>query len=209
MSMIAAEVEARTDDALTFYVQAEDHPKNGVLFGFWLYLMSDAFIFACLFACYAVLGRHYNAGPTGHEVFDLSELAVSTGALLLSSVTYGFAMLEMARKHKAAVLGWLAIAGLFALLFLGLEIHEFTGMVAEGAGPDRSAFLSSFFALVGTHGLHVTFGCLWLATVMVQVGRYGLTDDNCRRLNCLSLFWHFLDLVWIGVFSVVYLIGVM
>ncbi|MDN5873196.1 MAG: cytochrome c oxidase subunit 3, partial [Sinobacteraceae bacterium] len=151
---------------------------------------------------------HYNAGPSGHDVFDLTELAVSTGALLLSSVTYGFAMLEMARKHKGAVLAWLAVAGALALVFLGLEIKEFTGMVAEGAGPGRSAFLSSFFALVGTHGLHVTFGVIWLVTLMVQVGRYGLISDNCRRLACLSMFWHFLDLVWIGVFSVVYLIGV-
>ncbi|MGH8456293.1 MAG: cytochrome o ubiquinol oxidase subunit III [Stenotrophobium sp.] len=190
-----------------FYVTSEDHPQNGVLLGFWLYLMSDCLIFACLFACYAVYGHSYAAGPSGAHLFELPWLAVSTAALLLSSITYGFAMLEMARKRTAAVLIWLAITGGFGLVFLGLEVNEFTHLVLDGYGPSRSAFLSSFFTLVGTHGLHVTFGTIWLVTMMVQVGKFGLTADNQRRLACLSLFWHFLDLVWIGVFSFVYLIG--
>ncbi|MGH8462178.1 MAG: cytochrome o ubiquinol oxidase subunit III [Stenotrophobium sp.] len=197
------------DTAPRFYVTGEDHPENGVLFGFWAYLMSDCLIFACLFACYAVYGHSYAAGPSGADLFDLPLLAVSTAALLLSSITYGFAMLEMTRKRKGAVLAWLAITVCFGLVFLGLEVSEFTHMILDGAGPDRSAFLSSFFTLVGTHGLHVTFGTLWLVTLMVQVTRYGLTEDNQRRLACLSLFWHFLDLIWIGVFSFVYLIGVL
>lgn len=200
------------DDRTTpFHVMTEDHPENGTLLGFWLYLMSDTFIFISLFACYAVyaFGGHYAGGPIGAELFDLKMLAVSTGALLLSSLTYGFGMLELARERKAAVLVWLAVAGGFALVFLGLEIQEFAHLIAEGAGPGRSAFLSSFFALVGTHGLHVTFGIVWLITLMTQVGTHGLTGDNKRRLTCLSLYWHFLDLVWIGIFSFVYLIGVL
>ncbi|MGH8506576.1 MAG: cytochrome o ubiquinol oxidase subunit III [Stenotrophobium sp.] len=192
-----------------FYVSEEPHAGTNVLLGFWVYLMSDCLIFAVLFACYAVYGHNYAAGPSGADLFELPALAVSTAALLLSSITYGFAMLEMARKRKGAMLAWLVVTAGFGLVFLGLEVKEFAHMVAIGAGPDRSAFLSSFFTLVGTHGLHVTFGIIWMVTMMVQVTRYGLTADNQRRLACLSLFWHFLDLVWIGVFSFVYLIGVL
>ena len=192
-----------------FYCTQEPPSHNGTLLGFWIYLMSDCFIFAALFACNAVLGENYSAGPSGRDVFDLPALAVNTALLLLSSVTFGFAMLEMARERKRAMLGWLAVAGAFAVAFVGLEIHEFMSMIAAGAGPDRSAFLSSFFALVGTHGLHVTFGIIWLIVLMVQLGKYGLNEANRRRLRCLSLFWHFLDLVWVGVFSYVYLVGVL
>ena len=192
-----------------FFVAEEDHPQSGSVLGFWLYLMSDCFIFASLFVCNAVLGTSYAGGPSAKDVFDLNGLAINTAMLLFSSITYGFAMLEMARGRKKATLAWLAVAGLFAAAFVGFEINEFIHMVAEGAGPDRSAFLSSFFCLVGTHGLHVTFGIIWLITMMVQVSKYGLTADNQRRLSCLSMFWHFLDLVWVGVFSFVYLIGVM
>ncbi len=191
-----------------FYTREEVH-HNGTLLGFWIYLMSDLFIFASLFACNAVLGTNYAGGPTGSEVFDLPGLAVNTALLLVSSVTFGFAMLEMARKRKRAMLIWLGISGLLAAAFVGLEIHEFATMIAEGAGPQRSAFLSSFFTLVGTHGLHVTVGILWLTVLMVQIGRVGLTEANIRRLRCLSMFWHFLDLVWVGVFSYVYLVGVL
>jgi cytochrome o ubiquinol oxidase subunit 3 len=192
-----------------FLCHEEPPVHNGTLLGFWIYLMSDCFIFASLFACYAVLGTSYAGGPTGAEVLDLPGLAVNTALLLVSSVVFGFAMLEMARQRKGAMLGWLAIAGLLAAAFVGLEIREFLGMIAEGAGPDRSAFLSSFFTLVGTHGLHVTLGILWLIVMMVQVGKFGLNEANIRRLRCLSMFWHFLDLVWVGVFSYVYLAGVL
>lgn len=198
-----------SDAASPFYVTEETHAENGALLGFWIYLMSDCFIFAALFACNAVLGTSYAAGPTAKDVFDLTGLAVNTALLLLSSVTFGFAMLEMGRGRKPATLSWLAVAGLFAAAFVGLEVDEFAHLVAQGAGPGRSAFLSSFFTLVGTHGLHVTFGIVWLLTLMVQVAKYGLNEDNRRRLNCLSLFWHFLDLVWVGVFSFVYLVGVL
>ncbi|HWU69129.1 MAG TPA: cytochrome o ubiquinol oxidase subunit III [Stenotrophobium sp.] len=205
--MSAAAIETADNAVPQFYVKDEPHAEGGVLLGFWIYLMSDCLIFAVLFACYAVYGHNYAAGPSGAHLFELDWLAVSTAALLLSSITYGFAMLEMARKRKGAVLAWLAITACFGLVFLVLEVNEFTHMVLAGAGPDRSAFLSSFFTLVGTHGLHVTFGLIWMFTLMVQVARSGLTADHQRRLACLSLFWHFLDLVWIGVFSFVYLIG--
>ncbi|MBV8469637.1 MAG: cytochrome o ubiquinol oxidase subunit III [Pelomonas sp.] len=191
------------------YFVREHHPENGTLLGFWLYLMSDCLIFACLFAAYAVLGRSYAAGPSGADLFDLPVVAVNTALLLLSSITYGFAMLEMQRKKLRAVLVWLAITGLFGAGFLTLELTEFAHLIHEGAGPQRSAFLSSFFTLVGTHGLHVTFGIVWLVTLMFQLGKHGLSAANRRRLMCLSMFWHFLDVVWIGVFTFVYLMGVL
>jgi len=197
-------------DPTRFYdTGGHHHPQNGTLLGFWLYLMSDLLIFACLFAVYGVLGRSYAAGPTGADLFDLPLVAVNTAMLLLSSITYGFAMLSMQRRSTAGVLGWLAVTGLFGLAFLGLELYEFAHLVHAGAGPQRSAFLSSFFALVGTPGLHVAFGIVWLVVLMVQVRRFGLHEANRRRLMCLSLFWHFLDVVWIGVFTFVYLMGVL
>ena len=189
------------------YFVREHHPENGSLLGFWLYLMSDCLIFACLFATYAVVGRSYADGPTGAALFDLPLVAVNTAMLLLSSITYGFAMLAMQRKQLRSTLVWLGITGLFGLAFLSLEMYEFIHLIHEGAGPQRSAFLSSFFALVGTHGLHVTFGVIWLVTLMFQLNKHGLTPENGRRMMCLSLFWHFLDVVWICVFTVVYLMG--
>ena len=191
-----------------FFVR-EHHPENGTLLGFWLYLMSDCLIFACLFATYAVIGRNYAGGPTGAELFDLPLVAVNTAFLLLSSITYGFAMLEMQRKRQGATLAWLAVTGILGACFIALELYEFAHLIHEGAGPQRSGFLTSFFALVATHGLHVTFGIVWLITLMFQVKRHGLTSENGRRLMCLSMFWHFLDVVWIGVFTFVYLMGVL
>ncbi|OLP53666.1 cytochrome o ubiquinol oxidase subunit III [Rhizobium rhizosphaerae] len=191
-----------------FYLKEDHHPENSTLLGFWLYLMSDCLIFAVLFATYAVLGRNYAAGPSPADLFDLTLVAINTAMLLFSSITYGFAMLAMEKNNKKATLGWLAITGIFGLAFLFLELYEFHHLILEGAGPNRSAFLSAFFTLVGTHGLHVTFGCIWLVTLMVQVSLHGLIPENRRRLMCLSMFWHFLDVVWIGVFSLVYLIGV-
>jgi len=192
-----------------FYMTEEHHPENGTLLGFWIYLMSDCLIFAVLFATYGVLGRNYAGGPTGAQIFALPTVAVNTTLLLLSSITYGMAMVACQEGRAKATLGCLAITGLFGCGFLGLELSEFRHLIADGAGPQRSAFLSSFFTLVGTHGLHVTFGVVWLVTLMVQVSQRGLTETNRRRLMCLSLFWHFLDVIWIGVFSFVYLLGVM
>jgi cytochrome o ubiquinol oxidase subunit 3 len=179
------------------------------LLGFWLYLMSDCLVFACLFACYGVLGRSYGGGPTGAQLFELPVVAVNTALLLLSSITYGFAVLQMQRRRRAGTLAWLALTGLLGAGFVGIELHEFAHLIHEGAGPQRSAFLSSFFTLVGTHGLHVSFGIVWLVTLMIQVTKHGLSTANRRRLMCLSMFWHFLDVVWIGVFTFVYLMGVL
>jgi cytochrome o ubiquinol oxidase subunit III len=204
----AANADAHAAQANHFYLLKEHHSENGTLLGFWLYLMSDCLVFACLFAAYGVLGRSYAAGPSGAELFDLSLVAINTSLLLLSSITYGFAILEMQKRRKGAVLGWLFITGLLGAGFLGIELYEFAHLIHEGAGPQRSAFLSSFFTLVGTHGLHVTFGIIWLITLVVQVSKFGLTAANRRRLMCLSMFWHFLDVVWIGVFTFVYLMGV-
>ncbi|GLK77840.1 cytochrome o ubiquinol oxidase subunit III [Methylopila jiangsuensis] len=203
---MSAHASAAIDDK-TFYLREEHHPENGTLLGFWTYLMSDCLIFAVLFACYGVLGRNYAAGPSGADLFDLKLVAINTAFLLLSSITYGLAMLEMEKNRKGTTLFWLGVTGVFGACFLGLELYEFWHLIHEGATPQRSAFLSSFFALVGTHGLHVFFGCVWLITLMVQVGQRGLILENRRRLMCLSMFWHFLDVVWIGVFTFVYLMG--
>ncbi|MBB4952372.1 cytochrome o ubiquinol oxidase subunit 3 [Agrobacterium vitis] len=191
-----------------FYLTEDHHPESSTNLGFWLYLMSDCLIFAMLFATYAVLGRNYAAGPSPADLFDLKLVAINTAMLLFSSITYGFAMLAMEKNNKSATLAWLAITGLFGIVFIYLELYEFAHLIHEGAGPSRSAFLSAFFTLVGTHGLHVTFGIIWLVTLMVQVQKHGLNEANQRRLMCLSMFWHFLDVVWIGVFSYVYLLGV-
>ena len=196
--------------APVFYEREEHaHGDGGTLIGFWLYLMSDCLIFAILFATYGVLGRNYAAGPSGADLFDLRLVAVNTGLLLLSSITYGFAMLEMEKERVDTTLMWLAVTGLFGLGFLGIELYEFAHLIHEGATPQRSGFLSAFFTLVGTHGLHVTFGTIWLVVLMVQVRQRGLVIENQRRLMCLSMFWHFLDVVWIGVFTFVYLMGSM
>jgi cytochrome o ubiquinol oxidase subunit 3 len=198
---------AALPDSPRYYSTEEHHPENGTLLGFWLYLMSDCLIFSCLFAVYAVLGRNYAGGPTGAQLFDLPVVAINTSLLLVSSITYGFAMLEMQRDRRGWTVAWLAVTGLLGAGFIGWEMREFAHLIEAGAGPQRSAFLSAFFTLVATHGLHVTVGIIWLVTLMAQILRHGLLAENRRRLLCLSLFWHFLDVVWVGVFSVVYLLG--
>lgn len=200
-----------TADRNTFHLAEEhEHAEGGsTMLGFWIYLMSDCLIFAVLFATYGVLGGNYAAGPAPKDLFELPLVALNTAMLLFSSITYGFAMLAMQDGRKAATQAWLAVTGLFGLAFLGIELYEFAHLIHIGATPQRSAFLSSFFTLVGTHGLHVTFGILWLVTLMVQVARHGLIPANRRRLMCLSLFWHFLDVIWIGVFTFVYLMGML
>ena len=171
--------------------------------------MSDCILFATLFATYAVLSGSFAGGPTGRDIFELPYVLVETFCLLLSSVTYGFAMLAMHKGNQSGVMKWLAVTFLFGAAFIGMEINEFSHLIAEGFGPDRSAFLSGFFALIGTHGLHVFSGLVWMIVLMVQVAQNGLTATNQTRLMCLSLFWHFLDIVWICVFTVVYLMGVL
>lgn len=185
------------------------HPENGSLLGFWLYLLSDVLIFAALFAAYGVLGRSYAAGPSGADLFDLKLIAINTSLLLVSSITYGFAVIAMQKRNVAGTMMWLAATGLLGVGFLALELYEFMHLIHQGAGPQRSAFLTSFFALVGTHGIHVAFGVIWLVTLIVQIKKHGLVVANRRRVMCLSLFWHFLDVIWIGVFTFVYLMGVL
>ena len=185
---------------------APDHVPSQSVFGFWLYLMTDCIVFAALFAVFAVMGHEYAGGPSGKDLFEIRGVALETAVLLLSSITYGFAMLGAHKGKKGALLLWLGVTFLLGLAFLALELREFANLIAEGAGPSRSAFLSSFFTLVGTHGLHVTVGLLWMVVLVVQVVRSPeLTEKALRRLTCLSLFWHFLDVVWIGVFTFVYL----
>lgn len=200
-----------TDGAPIYWETEPHHHESGssTMLGFWLYLMSDCLIFAMLFASWGVYGRNFAGGPSSHELFDLKLVALNTALLLFSSITYGFAMIAAHARRKQAALGWLVVTLLFGLGFLGIELFEFHHFIHEGAGPWRSAFLSSFFALVGTHGLHVFFGSIWLVVLMVQVSTKGLIPANVRRLECLSLFWHFLDVVWIGVFTFVYLLGSM
>jgi cytochrome o ubiquinol oxidase subunit III len=198
------------EHVLYHVVDEHEHGEGGsTLLGFWLYLMSDCLIFAVLFATYGVLGGNYAAGPSPKDLFDLPLVAVNTSMLLFSSITYGFAVIEMQRNRTNTMLLWLFVTMLFGGAFLGIELSEFAHMIHEGATPQRSAFLSSFFTLVGTHGLHVTFGIIWMITLMVQVWTFGLNEANKRRLLCLSMFWHFLDVVWIGVFTFVYLMGVL
>ncbi|KRG46711.1 cytochrome o ubiquinol oxidase subunit III [Stenotrophomonas panacihumi] len=184
------------------------HDAGGnTLLGFWVYLMSDCLIFAGLFATYAVLAGATVDGPTARELFDLRFVLVETFLLLFSSLTFGFAMISAGKRNMTAFYGWLAVTALFGLGFLAMELYEFNHLIHEGAGPGRSAFLSAFFTLVGTHGLHVTSGLLWMLVLVIQIARNGLTARNTTRLACLSLFWHFLDIIWIGVFTIVYLLG--
>ena len=165
----------------------EHHDAGGnSVFGFWIYLMSDCILFATLFATYAVLSGSFAGGPTGKDIFELPYVLVETFCLLLSSVTYGFAMLAMHKGNQSGVMKWLAVTFLFGAAFIGMEINEFSHLIAEGFGPDRSAFLSGFFALIGTHGLHVFSGLVWMIVLMVQVAQNGLTATNQTRLMCLS-----------------------
>jgi cytochrome o ubiquinol oxidase subunit 3 len=176
-------------------------------FGFWLYLMSDAILFSLLFATYAVMAGNTAGGPTAKALFSLTNAFGETIALLLSSVTFGFARIAAGTGTRNAVLSWLLATFLLGLVFLALEMREFAGLVGIGAGPDRSGFLSAFFTLVGTHGLHVTCGLIWIVVMAAQVIVKGFTGPVTSRLFRLGLFWHFLDIVWVGIFSFVYLPG--
>jgi cytochrome o ubiquinol oxidase subunit 3 len=202
---------ATTAEEVIFYQTGDDehHAEGGTMLGFWIYLMSDALIFATLFATYGVLSTSYAGGPAPRQIFELPLVALNTAMLLISSITCGMAMIAMERGQQRATQLWLAITALFGAAFVGIELYEFTSLIHEGAVPQRSGFLSGFFTLVGTHGLHVTLGLVWAVIMIVQVGQRGLIPDNRRRLMCFSMFWHLLDVVWIGVFTFVYLLGVL
>jgi cytochrome o ubiquinol oxidase subunit 3 len=174
-------------------------------YGFWLFLLSDVIIFAALFAAYAVLSGATNGGPPGAALFDKTHVFIETACLLASSVTCGFATLAVQRKDALAAYAWMIATFLLGAAFLGLESSEFASLVASGNGPTHSAFLSAFFTLVGTHGLHVTIGLCWLVLMMLQLGTLGFRPVVKQRFFCFGLFWHALDIVWIGVFTIVYL----
>ena len=180
-----------------------------VPYGFWLFVLSDMVLFSALFATYASLVHATDGGPVTSQLFDRTTVAIETLALLISSFVCGIAIIAAKRQNMLWTQMALFLTGFFGFVFLVLELTEFGHMVSIGAPPQRSAFLSSFFTLVGTHGLHVTFGLVWLVTLMTQVARFGLIEANRRRLMCLSMFWHFLDVVWIGVFTFVYLMGML
>jgi cytochrome o ubiquinol oxidase subunit 3 len=182
--------------------------RSGITgFGFYLYLLSDCIIFATLFAAFAVLHHSVADGPGGAQLFDLRNAFVETACLLTSSVTCGMAMLASDRRRVMPALAALAVTFVLGAAFLSLELTEFVHMVSQGAGPGRSAFLSAFFTLVSTHGLHVTAGLVWLLVLCVQLLQKGFSGDVVRRMFCFSLFWHVIDIVWIAVFSFVYLNG--
>lgn len=185
----------------------QDHFSKTVL-GFWMYLMTDCLLFATLFATHAVLINSTFGGPSGKELFSLTTAFIETMILLFSSVTCGFAMLTSLKNKKRHVIGWLIVTFILGSSFIAMELHEFTHLVLEGNSWQRSAFLSAFFTLVGTHGLHVTFGLLWMFVMILQVVYKGITTTTFRRLVVFSLFWHFLDVIWIFIFTFVYLMGV-
>ncbi|MGL6161383.1 cytochrome o ubiquinol oxidase subunit III [Microbulbifer sp.] len=178
-------------------------------FGFWLYLMSDAIIFALLFATYLVMAGNTAGGPAGSDLFSLPHTLGETLLLLTSSLTFGLASLALDAGRRPQLLAWLAVTFVLGLGFVAMEIREFHGMIIQGAGPDRSGFLSAFFTLVGTHGLHVSAGLVFILVMVAQVAAKGLSQPVSSRLLRLGLFWHFLDIVWIGIFSAVYLPGIL
>jgi cytochrome o ubiquinol oxidase subunit III len=174
-------------------------------YGFWLFLLSDIIIFAALFAAYAVLSTHTDGGPSGAQLFNRPHVLIETACLLVSSFTCGIMMISIDRRSATSTYCWALLTALLGATFLWLELAEFHDMVLKGAGPSRSAFLSAFFALVGTHGLHVTLGIAWLTAMIAQVATLGFRPMVTTRMLCFSLFWHALDVVWIGVFTIVYL----
>ena len=179
-----------------------------VAYGFWIFLISDIIVFAAFFATYAVLTDSTAGGPTGRDLFDLRLVAIETACLLVSSFTCGFAGLGAQAKNGRVFQIAMAVTFVLGAAFLTIEMREFAEMIEKGAGPSRSGFLSAFFALIGCHGLHVTAGMLWLLTMMAQVAAKGYRDDILRRILCFNLFWHTLDIIWVGLFSLVYLVGV-
>jgi cytochrome o ubiquinol oxidase subunit 3 len=191
-----------------------EHAAHGLVskriivgYGFWIFLLSDIIMFSAFFASYVVLVGQTAGGPSGRELFDLRNTGIQTACLLLSTFACGLASIGVQTRRGSWFYGAMAATFMLGAAFVGLEAREFAGLVARGAGPTRSAFLSAFFTLVGCHGLHVTAGLLWLLTMMAQVFAKGYRADILRRILCFGLFWHFLDIVWVALFTVVYLMG--
>lgn len=184
-------------------------PKRIVVgYGFWVFLISDIIMFAAFFATYAVLASATAGGPSARQIFDPDKVAIETACLLASSFACGMASIAVAQRSQKWTQISLLVTGLLGFVFLLLELHEFSGLVARGAGPTRSAFLTAFFTLVGCHGIHVTAGLLWLGTMMAQFYAKGFRQDILHRYLCFSLFWHALDIIWVAIFSLVYLVGI-
>ena len=208
MSVAIAE-QPINEMALVPASEAGPAPKRIVVaYGFWIFLLSDIVLFSALFAAYAVLKRATAGGPTGAELFNQVNVAVQTGCLLISSYTCGLMLLAVSQRRRTDVYLFALVTFVLGAAFLYLEVHEFAGMIARGAAPQRSAFLSAFFTLVGCHGLHVTAGLIWLAVMMAQVEFKGFRPSVGRRLLCFALFWHALDIIWVWLFTAVYLIGI-
>jgi cytochrome o ubiquinol oxidase subunit III len=211
MSMMDVPYDAHRlegDAARVSISEAGPAPKRIVVgYGFWIFLLSDFVMFSGFFAAYAVLSGATAGGPSGRTLFDLANVAIETGCLLLSSFTCGLASLAVQQRSQLWTQVALAVTGLLGLVFVILEVREFWDMAAQGAGPGRSAFLTAFFTLVGCHGLHVTLGGLWLATMMAQIWFKGFKPTILLRFYCFSLFWHALDIIWVAIFTLVYLVG--
>jgi cytochrome o ubiquinol oxidase subunit 3 len=178
-----------------------------VPYGFWLFILSDIILFSALFATYATLVHATAGGPAGKDLFQLRNVGIETVSLLLSSFTCGLALIAARRANMLWTQAWLLVTGLLGLVFLSIELSEFASMIAAGAGPQRSAFLSAFFTLVGCHGAHITAGLLWIGTLMAQIWAKGFLPHIMRRTLCFTLFWHALDIVWVAIFTIVYLMG--
>lgn len=196
----------QTEQPSHFEIEKERYSKT--IFGFWIYIMTDCVLFATLFSTYAVLHHNTNGGPPGKELFSLPYALIETLLLLTSSFSCGMALLCTQNQKKFKALSWLGVTFFLGAAFLGMELNEFRDLVVEGNSWQRSAFLSSFFTLVGTHGLHITSGLIWIVAMISQVFSFGITVSVQRRMMCFSLFWHFLDLIWIFIFTIVYLMGV-
>ena len=178
-----------------------------VAYGFWIFLISDIILFAAFFATYAVLTDSTAGGPAGRDLFSMRTVAIETACLLVSTVFCGLASIGANVRNRKLFYGGMAVTFLLGAAFLAIELHEFADMIEKGTGPQRSAFLSAFFTLIGCHGLHVSAGLLWLLTMMAQVWAKGFRDDILRRILCFALFWHTLDIIWVALFSLVYLAG--
>ena len=206
---IAVAIDDVRSEALPSTSEAGPAPKRIVVaFGFWIFLLSDIVMFSALFAAYAVLVHATAGGPAGAQLFNQVSVAIETACLLASSFTCGLMSLAVGSRRRTTTYVFAAVTFVLGVVFLTLEIREFAGMIAIGATPQRSAFLSAFFTLVGCHGLHVTAGLIWLAVMMAQVKLKGLRANVERRLLCFALFWHALDIIWVWLFTVVYLMGV-
>ncbi len=184
-----------------------DENNSKTLLGFWVYLMTDLILFATLFATYAVLRRNTFGGQSENELFDLPFILVETLVLLISSFTCGLALLAMHNRNKGQTLSWLTVTFILGASFLVMELIEFAHLIESGNSWTRSGFLSAYFTLVGTHGLHIAVGLLWILVMVVQLWRNGINQVFSKRLQLFSLFWHFLDIVWILIFTFVYLVG--